>query len=70
MPSVLWWETKRVRVIGGVYAADRIGEAHVDFEEEVREESEGDVGEVGFVAQEGDAGGVYGEVEEEPDTLV
>jgi len=62
-------KSKRIWVVGGICTADRVGEAHVDFEEEIGEKSEGDVGEVGFVAHESDAGGVDREIEEEPDAL-
>jgi hypothetical protein len=58
-----------IRVVGGVDAADGVGEVHVDFEEEVGEAHEGGVGEVGFGADDEGALVVGGEVEEEPEVL-
>ena len=56
-------------MIGGVDAADGVGEVHVDFEEELGQAHEGGVGEVGLGADDEVALVVGWEVEEEPEVL-
>ena len=62
-------EAPGVWVIAWGDAADRVGEVHVDLEEELGEAEEGLVGEVGFGADGEGALVVGGEVEEEPEVL-
>jgi hypothetical protein len=62
-------EAPGVWVVARGNAADRIGEVHVDFEEELGEAEKRLVGEVGFGADGEGALVVGGEVEEEPEVL-
>jgi hypothetical protein len=69
LASEVWRETMGIWVVGRVHAAERVREVHVDFDEEVGEEHEGVVGDVGCGA-DGEStlvGG--GEVNEEPESL-
>lgn len=59
----------RVWVVRLLYAAERMGEMHVDFNEEVGEIHEGCVGDVGFRADGEDSLVSCWEVHEEPHAL-